>query len=821
MRNMTAVKRITAFIVFVTMLMLTVNIQTKAATSNIKLGDDLLLTKYQQWIQGKRLGLITNQTGVNSQGESMVQLLSQYKEASLKALYAPEHGLDGKAKAGAYVESYTHPELKIPVYSLYGKTRMPTEAMLKDVDVLLFDIQDIGARSYTYISTLQYCMSAARKYNKEIIVLDRPNPLGGVTVEGPVLKDGYQSFVGVDNLPMAHGMTVGELAQFFNRKIGANLRVVPMEGYTRRMIYQDTGLQWVQSSPMIPHLQAVWGYMATGLGEGTGIYQADTFQWVGGKGIDADKFANLLNQAKLPGVTFLPEKRGQDGGVRLRIDNPHSFNPAKTGIYVLAYAHQLNHFPIPKTNGKPLSMFDKIMGTNEIGQYLEKGYSPQQIESMYAKDLEHFKNARAPYLIYENAYDQAGGENKARVSLQGAVRQGQDLYVPLKPLLAELGFDVRWDETAKQLVAVKSGKKIVVEAEAKPMILTVNGRYISTGSSQPLTINHTAFVPLALLPSIDDVKETALQGAARIESQDRVLTFLPAINQSNLLVDSTTAVEPQVKPASEPVPPAAPAAMPQPRKDAETPKAAATVQSKEKPAPLAANSSEKVAYLTFDDGPSRVTPKVLDILKANKIHATFFVVGKNIKGNEAILKREVAEGHVIGGHTFSHNYKTIYHDKNAFMNDLEAGIQAIEKVIGGKTTLIRFPGGSNNTVSKKAQDPRIYSKDKWIMYDLVEAVKEKGYQYFDWNVSSGDASSISYTAEEAIASVKATSKHKHELIILLHDAAGKENTAKALPEIIRYLKAEGFTFKVLEPSMQPMSLLKVKPKESKQQAAKP
>jgi uncharacterized protein YbbC (DUF1343 family) len=369
----------------------------------VKLGDDQLLGKYSSLIDGKRVGLITNQTGVNSFGQSMIQLLAAYPKAKLAALYGPEHGIDGRASAGASVRSYMHPTLHIPVYSLYGDTRMPTGDMLKNIDVLVFDIQDIGARSYTFMSTLNYAMQAAKRYSKPIVVLDRPNPLGGVIADGPVLEDRFKTFVGVDNLPMTHGMTPGELAQFFNRKIGASLSVVPMEGYKRTMVFQDTGLKWVQSSPYIPDLASVFGYSATGLGEGTTIYQADAFKWAGGKGINSQRFASLLNGAHLPGVRFVPYSRGSAGGVKLAITDWHAFNPAKTGIYVLAYAHSLNHFSVP-TSGKTqasIVMFDKIMGTDKIGAYLKQGFTPQQIEARYAAGLNKFKQDRKKYLIYQ------------------------------------------------------------------------------------------------------------------------------------------------------------------------------------------------------------------------------------------------------------------------------------------------------------------------------------------------------------------------------------------------------------------------------------
>ena len=392
-------KKILFITCIVTALLLMFNLQANTTTSKVKLGNEVLMSDYHYLIEGKKIGLITNQSGVNSEGKSTIDVLTQDKTTSLVALYGPEHGIDGIAKAGAYVESYTHQELGIPVYSLYGKTRKPTGEMLRNVDLLIFDIQDIGARSYTYMSTLNYCMVAAKEYNKQVIVLDRPNPLSGEIVEGPVLEDPFITFVGIDNLPMAHGMTAGELANFFNRKIGCNLKVIPMKGYTRNMLYQNTGLPWVPTSPNIPDTDSVFGYMATGLGEGTGIFQADKFKWIGGKGIDAQKFANLLNQSGLPGVTFIPENRETAGGVRLKIEDTYTFNPAKTGIYALTIAHNLSNFKVPKS-GQTVVMFDKIMGTNKFGQYLEQGLTPQQIEANYAPALASFKEDRKKYLIY-------------------------------------------------------------------------------------------------------------------------------------------------------------------------------------------------------------------------------------------------------------------------------------------------------------------------------------------------------------------------------------------------------------------------------------
>lgn len=488
-----------------------------AREPDFKLGNEVLMTKYHYLIEGKRVGLITNQSGVNSKGQSTIEVLANDKAVNLVALYGPEHGIDGTARAGAYVESYTHPELGIPVYSLYGATRMPTEEMLRNVDVLVFDVQDIGARSYTYKSTLNYCMIAAQKYNKTIVVLDRPNPVGGEIVEGPVLEDRFKSFVGIDNLPMAHGMTTGELARFFNRKIGADLKVVPMEGYTRDMIFEDTGLKWVQTSPNIPDLASVRGYMATGLGEGTGIFQADKFKWIGGKGIDAYKFAAMLNGAGLPGVAFIPEQRGEAGGVRLQIEDPRIFNPAKTGIYALTYAHSLTNFQVPKS-GNTIVMFDKIMGTDKIGQYLEQGLTPQQIEACYAADLERFKEERKKYLIYGYKPEQrepGDNETEQDTGLPGQWQRGQitvlvdgralnfdaapyidehnRTMVPLRAIGEALGAQVQWDPAARTVTYAKQGYKVVFTIDISRAFVNGEQKYMDTG---PVIKNKRTMVPL-------------------------------------------------------------------------------------------------------------------------------------------------------------------------------------------------------------------------------------------------------------------------------------------------------------------------------------
>lgn len=477
------------------------NWSTSAETPTLKLGDEMLMEQYHDLIEGKKIGLVTNQSGVTSRGESFIESLVSDPSIHLVALYGPEHGIDGTVKAGEYIDSYIHPRLGIPVYSLYGKTRMPTEEMLSNIDVLIFDIQDIGARSYTYMSTLNYCMVAAKQYGKSIIVLDRPNPLGGEIVDGPVLEDPYKSFVGIDNLPMAHGMTAGELALFFNRKIGADLNIIPMEGYTRKMTYQDTGLAWVQTSPNIPDLDSVFGYMVTGLGEGTGIFQADKFKWIGGKGIDSQVYANLLNQAGLSGVTFIPEQRDSAGGVRLKIEDYHRFNPAKTGIYALTYAHSLTNFPVPKS-GQTVVMFDKIMGTNKIGQYLEQGLTPQQIEDKYAPSLDRFRTERKKYLIYSDKPYRSTGTREYTVLINGNsivfdsppyIDANSRLMVPVRAITEALGAKVSWDPQKKLITIIRKGNTVLFTINSTASF--VNGEPNRMDTS-PVIQNGRTMVPV-------------------------------------------------------------------------------------------------------------------------------------------------------------------------------------------------------------------------------------------------------------------------------------------------------------------------------------
>lgn len=225
-------------------------------------------------------------------------------------------------------------------------------------------------------------------------------------------------------------------------------------------------------------------------------------------------------------------------------------------------------------------------------------------------------------------------------------------------------------------------------------------------------------------------------------------------------------------------------------------------------APFAPEEPDKIAYLTFDDGPSHLTEQILDILKEHDIRATFFPVGKNVAKRESIVRRIVEEGHSLGGHTFTHDYMKIYRSPEAFFADLEEGYDAIERATGVRPTFFRFPGGSNNLVSKRAQDAALYAENEWIMLDLVRLARERGERYFDWNVTNGDASGGSYTARDAFEKVKEGLQGRDQVVILCHDSAGKAETVKSLPRVIEHLKEEGYAFRALDASAPAFSFLR-------------
>ncbi len=324
--------------------------------ANVTLGNEVFLRDTWRELRGRCVGIVTNQTGVTSQLESVVDAVRRNPQICVKALYAPEHGLRGDQAAGAYVASYTDVRTGLPVYSLYGATRRPSAAMLDGVDVLLFDIQDVGSRAYTYISTMAYVMQAAAAHGKDVWILDRPNPTAGNVVEGPVLDPKFSSFIGLYAIAMRHGMTVGELARMFNERfgIGCSLKVVAMQRYRRAMFWPETGLAWVQSSPNIPDWETALVYPATGLIDDAGINNGTNFSkpfmYAGAYRLDGQRLADALNARPIPGIHFRAASwtpfagfwAGKNlSGVELVVTDRPAFRSVRTAVEILVAARRI------------------------------------------------------------------------------------------------------------------------------------------------------------------------------------------------------------------------------------------------------------------------------------------------------------------------------------------------------------------------------------------------------------------------------------------------------------------------------------------------
>ncbi len=384
---------------------------TTPPPARVTLGDEVFLQSAWHDLAGKCVGVITNQTGVTSRLVNIVDAIRANGAICIKAIYSPEHGLRGDRPAGAYVASYTDARTGLPVYSLYGDQRHPTAQMLDGVDVLLFDIQDVGARTYTYVSTMAYAMQAAKEFGKEIWVLDRPDPIGGAMVEGPVLDPKFKSFIGLYPIPMRHGMTVGELARLFNNQfgIGANLRVIKMQGWRRSMLWPDTGLQWVQTSPNIPEWSTAEVYPCTGLTDGIGlnggIGTTKPFKYIGGQDVDAYGLASELNARNIPGVYFRPAYWSplfgpltgkQIAGVELDVFDPKVFPSVHTAVEIATAVRKVS----PGSLNVSVKSTATDWGTDTFATALQAGRSAQEIEAQWTPALRRFLAIRQKYLLY-------------------------------------------------------------------------------------------------------------------------------------------------------------------------------------------------------------------------------------------------------------------------------------------------------------------------------------------------------------------------------------------------------------------------------------
>jgi uncharacterized protein YbbC (DUF1343 family) len=389
--------------------------------AKVKVGLDVFFSEgiYQKY-KNKKIGLITNHTGVDGKLKSSIYCFKQCKDLQLKAIFCPEHGLDGSHYASEKITNNKEPT--IPIYSLHGTTKRPTLEMLKDIDVLIYDIQCIGSRSYTYITTLFYAMEEASKYGIEVIVLDRPNPIGGNIIDGPILDADKRSFIGYINVPYCHGMTIGELAQYFNSEynIKCSLNVIAMNGWKRDMSYSDTGLHWVPPSPHIPEPDTPFYYPSTGiLGElnliSIGIGYTLPFKIVGAPWIQSSVFSEKLNLQNLPGVLFLPFSfkpfyglfKGQTcHGIKIVITDYKKYRPiavqfAILGILKTLYPEKVEHTLKNLSN----NLFIKALGNVKALDILKnEKYVTWKLIDYQKTQVEDFRKKRKKYLIpcYQN-----------------------------------------------------------------------------------------------------------------------------------------------------------------------------------------------------------------------------------------------------------------------------------------------------------------------------------------------------------------------------------------------------------------------------------
>ncbi len=390
----------------------------------VKSGADVLLARQFDVLAGKRVGLITNHTGLVGD-QHLADLLSKAPGVMLAAILAPEHGFRGTVEAGAKVKDGRDEKTGVPVLSLYGTTRKPTPAMLKGLDILVFDIQDIGVRFYTYISTMGLAMQAAAEAGIPLLVLDRPNPLGGEDVSGFVLEKAFVSFVGQFQIPQVHGLTVGELATMIKgEKLLSgleklDLRILAMEGWQRTMRWPETGRAWVRTSPNIPTFLTALVYPGVGLIEGIAANEGrgtDTpFLVLGAPWVNAKRLSDRLMAAKLPGVTFsaaeyvpralqgvanAPKFQGETvRGIAITVGDHKAYRPVETGMHFLAaMAAEARAAATPLFDDA--AMFDKLAGTRRLRTLLQQGASAPDIIKSWADEAAAFRQARRRYLIY-------------------------------------------------------------------------------------------------------------------------------------------------------------------------------------------------------------------------------------------------------------------------------------------------------------------------------------------------------------------------------------------------------------------------------------
>lgn len=389
--------------------------------TQVEIGLENVLNEEIHQLTNKRVGLICNQSSVNRFYQHAADLFHQNESIQLVALFGPQHGIRGDVQDNMVETSHAiDQDTGLPIYSLYSETRTPTEKMLANLDALVFDLQDVGCRVYTFIYTMANAMRACAEYGKQFIVLDRPNPIGGVQIEGNVLEKGNESFVGLYPIPMRHGLTVGELAQLFNKEYAVNcdLTVVKMNGWQRELYLDETDAPWVMPSPNMPTVETAVVFPATVYFEGTQVSEGRgttrPFELVGAPYINAKMYKDALTELELPGVifretnflpTFQKHHKAVCGGVGLHVTDRSSFKPVITGVAMVKTAYELYQddfqWKIPPYEYVfDRNPFDVIAGTLETRQQIENNISLAEIESSWKADLESFEPIRNRYLLY-------------------------------------------------------------------------------------------------------------------------------------------------------------------------------------------------------------------------------------------------------------------------------------------------------------------------------------------------------------------------------------------------------------------------------------
>jgi len=404
-----------SFIFVALLLLCTANIRG----ANVQTGIEVLRSQNFKILEGKRVGLCTNPTGVDRQLKSTIDILWEAPNVNLVALYGPEHGVRGNVHAGDHVENEVDKKTGLKMYSLYGKTRKPSKEMMDEIDVMVYDIQDNGCRSYTYISTLGMLMEACIEHGKELVVLDRPNPLGGEKIEGNLAEDGYISFVSQFKIPYIYGQTPGELALYLNATDYENkcqLHVVAMKGWKRSMTWDETGLEWVVASPHVPQGKSAVFYPVTGIfGEfsyvNIGVGYTLPFEVMGAPWISADTLADALNALQLPGIEFRPIyykpyystfKGELCQGVQIHIMD---YKQARLSeVQFLIVQEMMRLWPerdwFELCNQKRFGMFDKVCGSGYIRETFGKRYQWEDIREYWYKDVDAYRKASSKYYLY-------------------------------------------------------------------------------------------------------------------------------------------------------------------------------------------------------------------------------------------------------------------------------------------------------------------------------------------------------------------------------------------------------------------------------------